>query len=178
MTLKSFAALPHSVKFSVLFFPDRHTSGTNLLDGDYQQRLALRLLLRLSVEAEEILPPEDGVDIPPAIKVLPQLNGGRRTLMGGVADDLEGLKKKKKRYDVSKYLDLELPADDWLDHAERLSDQAAARTAVQRQPEGVVLFGVGGVYDNEELGEVAEPGEEGKRKEVTYLQRRGTSRAS
>lgn len=37
-------------------------------------------------------------------------------------------------------LDLELPADDWLDHAERLGDQAAAGTAVQGQPEGVVLW--------------------------------------
>lgn len=84
-TFKCFAAFPHSINF---FSPERRTSGTNLLDGDYQQRLVLRLLLRLAVEAEEILAPEDAVDILPAIKVLPQLNGGRRTLMDRVVDDL------------------------------------------------------------------------------------------
>lgn len=58
-------------------------------------------------------------------------------------------------------LDLELPADDWLDHAERLGDQAAAGTAVQGQPVGVVLWCVWGggggegswsqIHESEEL---------------------------
>lgn len=87
---------------STFFYPERRTSGTNLLDGDYQQRLVLRLLLRLTVEAEEILPPEDAVDILPAIKVLPQLNGGRRTLMDRVVDDLGVKKKRKKRRRASR----------------------------------------------------------------------------
>lgn len=97
--------------------------------------------------------------------------------MDRVVDDL-GVLKKKKTYDVSKYLDLDLPADGWLDHAERLSDQAAARAAVQWQPEGVVLWRGMGMHENEQLGEVVEPGEDGKRKEMAHLQQPGTGRVS
>lgn len=69
-----------------------------------------------------------------------------------------------------------MPADGRLDHAERLSDQAAARAAVQRQPEGVVLWGGSERRENEELGGKGRG--RGKRKEETHLQQPGTSHES
>lgn len=54
------------------------------------------------------------------------------------------IKKKKKSQDgiiwQSSHLNLELATYDWLNHTQRLSNQAAAYIAIQRQPEWIILW--------------------------------------
>lgn len=95
------------------------------------------------MEAVKILAPQDTVDILPAIKVLSPLNGSKEyneALKDGVIQDLRGGKKYQTGSDRSKYLNLELSAYDRLNHTQRLSNQAAAHAAVQRQPKWIILW--------------------------------------
>ncbi len=65
---------------------------TNLFDVDYKYGLVLSLQVCLTLIAEKIWPPEDSVDILPAIKVLSKLNESRE-LSDTVHDNVIQYKK-------------------------------------------------------------------------------------
>lgn len=109
---------------------------TNLLDWDHNRRLVLSLQVFWTLETEQLLPPEDAVDVFPAVRALPQLDETEGRGHGLKHDAvLTGSRRAK-----SWHRNLQPAANERLNDAERLGDQAAAHVAIQGQPESMLLW--------------------------------------